>query len=364
MSALTVGAGLLAIPVAAPLATEVLITSAPFSAAPLFSNNQRNDLASLTYINGQPAALPLNTAQADPFFLLGAVTEPRAKRLPLPVTSLAPVDVPFGQSNVTAKPVRHLGHARVMIGPSSMLEETFLANHSVHHPAKTKPAAPVSSLRLNKKLVVNKSATTSAPLLGSSGTLTSLTPVSKRWNRVEAAAMATIQNAAKCADQGCLSAALKPWNALIAETSSMREGRRIAHVNKQINRMIAYKEDIQVWRKAEYWASPKETLVKGAGDCEDYAILKYWTLKQLGFADQDLRIVVLRDSAARAYHAVLAVAYNDDWLILDNRFSRVRFSRDLPNYQPLYSLNAENQWAHVATQNTPVRLASRLNLDN
>ena len=40
----------------------------------------------------------------------------------------------------------------------------------------------------------------------------------------------------------------------------------------------------------DYWATPVESLRKGEADCEDYAIAKYFTLRQLGVADDKLRI--------------------------------------------------------------------------
>ena len=200
------------------------------------------------------------------------------------------------------------------------------------------------------------------PLLGSLGKTAGFTPVSARWDRVQhktagslAALNACIDKTAHCAD-----ADLADWAAIVAEARGMREGRRITHVNRAINRLIAYRDDRIVWKNAEYWAAPAETLARKAGDCEDFAILKYWSLREAGFRDQDMRIVVLRDKALRRYHAVLAVYHNNDWLILDNRFSRVRLQRDLPNYQPLFSLNASTQWAHATTTKKPVRLASRL----
>ncbi|MEL7526150.1 MAG: hypothetical protein AAFN16_10295, partial [Pseudomonadota bacterium] len=68
----------------------------------------------------------------------------------------------------------------------------------------------------------------------------------------------------------------------------------------------------------------------------------------------------LRDRAVRQFHAVLTVRHKGQWLVLDNRFSRVRFERDLPHYKPLYSVNAAGEWAHTREPGTPVQLAARL----
>lgn len=199
-------------------------------------------------------------------------------------------------------------------------------------------------------------------LLGSAGNSVALTPITTRWNRVVGKADTSAVTLQSCVDDrnNCPNDDIRQWAEIVRKGQSLRQGHRIAYVNTAINRLLTYREDIQLWRRAEFWATPLESLDKGAGDCEDFAILKYWSLRMLGFEDRDMRVTVLRDSATRLYHAVLAVNFGKDWLILDNRFSRVRLQRDLPNYRPLYSVNRTGQWAHAPNKKRPVRLAARL----
>lgn len=236
-----------------------------------------------------------------------------------------------------------LAGAKAIDGEAEM--ETALAPATLPGPAASK-----------------NSAASRTPLLGSTGDAVAMTPVTKRWSRVAGEGARTGEALETCvADASrCASEDISDWARVVREGLSLRKGHRIAHVNRAINRMIAYREDIRVWKRNEFWATPEEALSKRAGDCEDFAILKYWSLRLLGFDDADMRIVVLRDTAKRAYHAVLAVAFDGDWLILDNRFSKVQLQRNLPNYQPLYSLNTSGQWAHGPKKGQPVRLASRL----
>ncbi|MES0810624.1 transglutaminase-like cysteine peptidase [Roseibium sp. SCPC15] len=152
----------------------------------------------------------------------------------------------------------------------------------------------------------------------------------------------------------------RAYSAILNQVKTKRRGLQIPKVNYMVNRLLSYQEDSSLWKTGEYWASPVETLRHRAGDCEDYAILKYALLRDLGVEDEDMRIVVLRDTAARQYHAVLSVRHKGKWLILDNRFSRIRFERDLPHYQPLYSVNAAGEWSHLPQKGDPIRLASRL----
>ena len=69
----------------------------------------------------------------------------------------------------------------------------------------------------------------------------------------------------------------------------------------------------------DYWASPLTALGNGAGDCEDYAIAKYVALEESGIAPDELQLEIVRDVQHQTTHAVVAVHYKDEWLILDNR---------------------------------------------
>lgn len=240
----------------------------------------------------------------------------------------------------------------------------FNINPLAHPRPKTKPR--FAKRTVHRNAVTNRSAGTSVHgntrLLGSVGRPSTFSPLARRWGRVKALGdeaqsklAACLSNSAICADRDIVA-----WADIVRKAKPRNTGRQIVLVNQLVNRMLTYREDIDLRRQAEHWASPTETLSRRAGDCEDYAILKYWSLRQLGFKDRDMRIIALRDRAARQYHAVLAVHHQGDWLILDNRFSRVRLQRDLPHYEPLYSVNRLNQWSHVKTNAKPVRLASRL----
>lgn len=111
-----------------------------------------------------------------------------------------------------------------------------------------------------------------------------------------------------------------------------------------------YIEDKANWGKADYWAIPAEFIPR-SGDCEDYAISKYFTLKEIGFDPGKMRLVVLRDTVRNLAHAVLAVYLDDDVYILDNLSNIVLSHRQLGNYLPQYSINEYGRWAHVKGAN-------------
>ncbi|WP_291441329.1 transglutaminase-like cysteine peptidase [Desulfovibrio sp.] len=107
-----------------------------------------------------------------------------------------------------------------------------------------------------------------------------------------------------------------------------------------------YKEDLANWGVEDYWAIPAEFLKK-SGDCEDYAIVKYFTLKELGIPAENMRIVVVRDTLRNLAHAVLAVYLNGDAYILDNLSNTVLSHSKIRQYSPQYSVNESGRWAHL-----------------
>lgn len=127
------------------------------------------------------------------------------------------------------------------------------------------------------------------------------------------------------------------------------EGRPLREQLDIINRFWnkwPYRTDQEAYRKPDYWAAPYEFL-KLSGDCEDYSIVKYYTLKALGVPVDDMRIVVVRETIRNIGHAVLAVYDGDDIYILDNLSETVRPAQRVRNYAPQFSVNEKYRWVHV-----------------
>jgi len=117
---------------------------------------------------------------------------------------------------------------------------------------------------------------------------------------------------------------------------------QLKSVNKLVNR-VRYRSDKRQYGTNDYWASPAEFFANGKGDCEDYSIAKYFALRELGFATQDMRLIIAKDSKINEYHAVLSVNVGGQFYILDNRTNRIKTDVNLPSLKPIYALN-ENQW--------------------
>jgi predicted transglutaminase-like cysteine proteinase len=106
-----------------------------------------------------------------------------------------------------------------------------------------------------------------------------------------------------------------------------------------------YVEDIQNYHVSDYWATPGQFLAHG-GDCEDYAITKYYSLVRLGFSVDDLRIVIVDDTNLNVFHAVLAVRSDNNVWLLDNQLQHIVPMDIAVQYVPIYSLNEHGWWMH------------------
>ena len=117
------------------------------------------------------------------------------------------------------------------------------------------------------------------------------------------------------------------------------------NVNRFMN-SYRYVLDIVNYGIEDYWATPHEHVSHG-GDCEDYAIAKYITLRKLGVAKEDMRVVVLNDINLKVQHAILAVYVGSKIYILDNQTRRVQQAELIYHYQPIYSLTEGAWWMHL-----------------
>lgn len=104
--------------------------------------------------------------------------------------------------------------------------------------------------------------------------------------------------------------------------------------------------DIANYGLEDYWAIVKEFLQKH-GDCEDFAITKFYSLRQLGFPPGIMRIVILQDTNLDVAHAVLAVSLEEKIFILDNQAKEILTDKEIVHYTPLYSVNENQWWLHL-----------------
>jgi predicted transglutaminase-like cysteine proteinase len=137
---------------------------------------------------------------------------------------------------------------------------------------------------------------------------------------------------------------LQEWRRLLAEIASLDPLAQLEAVNGFMNR-APYITDPVNYGVPDYWASPLQFMSKD-GDCEDYAIAKYFSLRQLGLPDERMRIVVVDDLNLRIPHAILVVYLGERAYILDNQISRVVPAEVVNHYKPIYSINEQAWWLH------------------
>lgn len=136
---------------------------------------------------------------------------------------------------------------------------------------------------------------------------------------------------------------IEAWDELINSNLGKSESELLQTTNRFFNRQLRFVDDSQNWRQNDYWASPIEALVKGAGDCEDYAIAKYFTLRRLGVPSEKLRITYVKALRYNQAHMVLTYYATPSAmpLVLDNLISEIRPASQRKDLLPVYAFNAE-----------------------
>lgn len=134
------------------------------------------------------------------------------------------------------------------------------------------------------------------------------------------------------------------WKAEIQKLRDKSPREQIEGVNDFLN-TLTYKEDIANYGQSDYWSTPIEFLTRG-GDCEDFAIAKYASLRALGFSSGQLRIAIVQDEIKNIPHAVLIVYSDDGNFVLDNQNKKTETIAAVTHYKPIFSLNSTSWWLH------------------
>ena len=146
------------------------------------------------------------------------------------------------------------------------------------------------------------------------------------------------------------------WQNIMTTSVELKLDDKTKRINESSNRTITWQEDQKVWGVPDYWATPFETIAKKAGDCEDFAIIKYFSLINLGIPVNQLRLVYVKakngngTSSGELAHMVLAFYPSPDSepLILDNMLSDIKPAGRRPDLVPVFSFNGEGVYNGVA----------------
>ena len=161
------------------------------------------------------------------------------------------------------------------------------------------------------------------------------TTLDRRWKKVENGPVGTAS--------GAYAASLNGRDAMA----------KLIAVNHYVNSRVSFVDDIKQYGVSDLWTSAAQTLSRGRGDCEDYAIAKMQLLRRAGFAEKDLYLVILRDALRRADHAVLVARADNRLLVLDNGTDRLIDSFEMVDYHPIVTFSGNHVWTHGYRRKLP-----------
>lgn len=140
------------------------------------------------------------------------------------------------------------------------------------------------------------------------------------------------------------------WKKFLISIKKYDKFTQLRAVNARMNK-AKYTSDKSNWGKKDYWSTPGEFMSR-FGDCEDYAIVKYLSLRLLGFKDKELRVVAVKDLNLKVGHAILVAILRDPKTkkkkvyVLDNQIKKVVEAKTIRHYEPVFSINRSFWWRH------------------
>lgn len=160
---------------------------------------------------------------------------------------------------------------------------------------------------------------------------------------------------------------IEKWQKLIQTAKGLSDKEKLQRVNDFFNQQIEFVDDSVLWDVNDYWATPLEFLSRGAGDCEDYSIAKYFTLKEMGIPEQKMRITYVKALDLNQAHMVLTYFSSPRAipLVLDNLIFQIKPANLRHDLLPVYSFNGAGLWlAKSRGSGKRVGGSSRLNMWN
>lgn len=135
------------------------------------------------------------------------------------------------------------------------------------------------------------------------------------------------------------------WEALIIDAQVEDEQVKLELVNRFMNQM-EFISDQDHWQQTDYWATPLEFLATNGGDCEDYSVAKYVTLRMLGVPSEKMRLMYVKSKTYGVSHMVLTYypSKDDVPLVLDNLEEEILLASERPDLEPVLSFNGDGQW--------------------
>jgi predicted transglutaminase-like cysteine proteinase len=138
---------------------------------------------------------------------------------------------------------------------------------------------------------------------------------------------------------------LVAWEEIIIQDTSQTDLEKLERVNDFFNQM-EFVDDTIHWGEKDYWATPIEFLGTQGGDCEDFSIAKYFTLKAMGIDEEKLNLTYVKALNYNVHHMVLTYysAPGAEPLVLDNLVGEIKPASKRTDLIPIYSFNGTGLW--------------------
>lgn len=152
------------------------------------------------------------------------------------------------------------------------------------------------------------------------------------------------------------------WEEII-RNDGISDREKLETINSFFNKKIVFANDMDLYGVKDYWATPVEFISRGAGDCEDYAIAKYFSLKMMGIGEEKLRIAYVKALQQNIFHMVMLYYSNPgaEPLILDNLVDAIKPASERRDLLPIFTFNGAGLWlAHDRGQGKLAGKSSRL----
>ena len=174
-------------------------------------------------------------------------------------------------------------------------------------------------------------------------------PDQKKWKELSERLAKEQRQLEQCEmnSNGC-SHTVNNWISALERYRLLSPVAKLQAVNSYAHRVADYTTDSANYRSHDYWATPSEFL-RGVGDCEDFAIFKYESLLRLGFAQEDVRLVIVKDDNRKLFHAVVAVQISGRTYIMDSLHNQVVTDDHMLKYRPVRSYSGNKSYMHIVT---------------
>jgi predicted transglutaminase-like cysteine proteinase len=167
---------------------------------------------------------------------------------------------------------------------------------------------------------------------------------------------ASREERSSCAEDSLTACPYTSWFHFLNGLKERDRMSQVTEVNRYVNR-ATYQSDDETWGIRDRWATPGEFLGR-KGDCEDFAIAKYLSLRALGFGDDEVRMVGVRDMRRAQDHAVVAVRVAGTTYLLDNQIREVQEASSVKRYRPIFSIT-ESYWVRYGRSSENTEFAAR-----